>query len=311
MKFLRSNIDEKPIVAAFLVAIIVGLICLIIYVNKYFVPQLELPPKLVAKTSSGQEVELLLLNYDWYYKGEHKQFNPGQDSRFIDTYAFNGDNTLYNYHSEPLEQIEICTLPKYKVKGFTTNRIKYQYLNENYESTDYNTGYDKDKTKISYYLDSDTSLLTVTIYSENQGEAVYGLKIINTVYSNINKAKELGSLNFDKESIFNYLKEQTYGRYLNNIEIDNNRVVLTYDYVIDSRARQMYSNLLFALISDLDEIEFKSSFDKYVEGYQDPDYLTMTYTDKDILDPMVYSRNSFIDTYLDLPLEELEAYFRK
>lgn len=308
MKFLRSNIDEKPIVAAFLVAIIVGLICLIIYVNKYYVPQFELPPKLVAKTSDGQEVELLLMSYDWTYKGEEKTYSNLED---LSMYEFNGENTLYSKLEFGIDYAQIQTEPKYKVKGFSSSTLRYNTVFEEYEPGNGSIISEEDKTVASYPIEATTTLVTITLYSETQGTATYGLKTIESYYIDIDEVKELGKLDFNKDSIESFLKEQTYGRFLNNTEIENNKLTITYDYYIDKSARMMYTNILFALIQDLDEIEFKFLQDKYVQSSTDPDTYITTYTESDNLEPIAYSRNSFIDTYLDLPLEELEAYLRK
>lgn len=313
MKNLNKSIDEKPITAAFLVAIIVGLICLIVFVLKFYEPQYELPPKLIAKSSDGQEIELVLLSYDWTYKGEEKFFNPGQDSRYLVTYDFNGENTIYNKLDFNMSNnvLELKTEPKYKVKGFTTNALRYNKDAEDYQSGNGTILGEEGKSKMSYYIDTDTNLVTVTLYSETQGMAVYGFKTINSYYVDYNKLKEIGNLELDKDSVSGLLKDLTYGRFLNDIQIENNRLILTYDYSVDSRAIQAYTNMLFAVIDNLEEVEFRFSYDKYTKSNTDPITYQTTYTDMDSIEPIIYSRNSFIDTYLNLPLEELKAFLGK
>ena len=50
MKVLNKNIKEKPVIATLLFATIIGLVCLNIFILRYYQAQTELPPKLIAVT---------------------------------------------------------------------------------------------------------------------------------------------------------------------------------------------------------------------------------------------------------------------
>lgn len=312
MGIFNKEITRKPVLIAVLIAIIIGIICIFVFGMNYYQPETELPPKLILKTKSGEEVELLLLSYDWNYKGEQKTYGEGLNVNSLTTYNFDGKNTLVkNIEWAGLDSLEISTSPKYKAKLFVPNALVYNSQLEDYQSGNGSEVEEKDKSSFNYIPNGGTTVVTFTLHSERQGKAVYALKVVEQYVSDIEKIKETKNLNLDKVAIFNYMKEETFGQYLNDVRLENNKATLIYDYYIPEYASLMFANELFALVDDLEEIEFRTTFNKFIKNVNDPITYEHTEYELDNVIPVNYSRNSFTDTFWNLTLEELRTYIGK
>ena len=311
MGILKKKIKVNPILLAILVAIIIGIVCIIVFKTKYYQQETELPPNLILKTNDGQEIELLLLSYDWNYKGEQKKYGEGLNVDSLTTYNFAGKNTLIKNHEWGLDSVEIFTSPKYKAKLFSPSALVYNWQTEGYQAGNGSIINAEEKNRFSYMPNSQTTVVTFTLYSETQGQAVYGLKTIEQYIIDIDRLKETKNLSLDKEAIFDYMKDETFGQYLNEVRLDGKKVTLIYDYFIQQYASLMFANELFTLVDDLEEIEFRTNFNKFIKNVNDPITFEHSEFELDNIAPVRYTRNSFVDTYWNLTLEELRGYIGK
>ena len=208
--------------------------------------------------------------------------------------------------------IEISTNPKYKFDTISSDGVQYNSNTGEYVNNGNANVIIEGNTSFKYFAyNSGTNLVTFTLHSNKQGSAVYGLKVVNQWFTDIEKIKDIKSLKLEKEEISNFMKKETFGHYLNDVKLDNNKLILTYDYYIGKDISLMFANELFALIDDLEMIEFNTSFSKFIKNVNDPITYEHTEYELDESIPLTYSRDNFKDTSLNLSLEELRKYLGK
>lgn len=306
MTKLNANVKEKPILSTFMIAIIIGLICLIIFILNYFQMQIELPPKLIATTQNGEETELLLLSYDWNYKGENKKYDSGID---VTTYNFNGKHTVYaNCTDVIFESINVKTNPKYKIKAIWYDEYRYDEIYDEYTQVyDGISQINDTEFELSTYQ---TYVRVYTIVTENQGTAKYAIKCVETNPAEFDKLKEYKDIKIENtEAINKFITESPCGRYLNNINISNNVITCTYEYFIPEEVRKSIAIEMFVLFDSITDVNFEFLYNNYVKNEYDEnnEYMKKELTK---IEPINYNRDTFI-TYKGITIEELEIYINK
>lgn len=306
----NTKAKRKPIIVTFIIAIIIGIICLAIYLCKYYQPELEMPPKIVVTDSSGQKKEMLLTSYDWTYKGETKTFDMkiGSDENII-KYNYDIDNIFFA-DWDLADRMSFKTEPEYKNCGFV--ETGYQGL---YDSTDeiyYSSSTTNQVSKIEYVMatgSSNTEYVEVTLKSEKQGSATYLLKVVDTTNFPLKKIKT-EKLSKNAEEIEKYLKDTEYGHFLNGVQVEENKVKISYDYWVNDTLTSDCSAIIFTLLDDVNEIEYTFLQDKYIErnyNYETDNTDTLNF---DKVEPVIYSRDKFI-TKQGLRISELQDYINK
>lgn len=300
---LKTNVKEKPILATVLVGVIIGLLCLIIFVQKYYQAETELPPKLILKTKTGEEVELLLLSYDWTYKGEYKTYNAGIED--ITEYDFGGKNTILDTMEGILNVNDktIETSPKYKAQGFIQNALYYK--DANYNMTGSQQFIIDGGHKFNFVANSTgPNVITIELNSDKQGKAVYALKYTSCFLMDADKIKAMKTLEFDEEKIASFLQEMNYGKYLKNVKIKDEELTLTYKYYISEDAMNVLAQGIFALVDEVDEIHFDFTYNKYVKTENNKN------VEFDKIDTVTYDRLNF-KSFIGMTIEEFKEYINR
>lgn len=306
---MSTKVKEKPILATFLIAIIIGLVCLIIFVLNYYQPQLELPPKLILTNANGEETELLLTSYTWNYKGETKTYDAGiKDDKFLN-YDFDTKNicfdSLYNVVMKNL--VNIQTVPKYKCNGLIENCYVYSGYDE---KPGIHTGsiVVGTATKFKPTVQYGTNYIELTLNSD-QGVATYIFKFIDLRNVNLDRLK-IGKLSTNAENIQEYLKTCDYARFLNNVKVENNKIIIDYDYWIGKEVTSEFALVLFTALDEVDEIEFNFLYDKYAKSEWNIETQKDDITTFDKVEPHRYIRDGF-ETSERVSIKELKEYLNR
>lgn len=303
MKKLKTNVKEKPILATLLVAVIIGLVCLIIYVLNYYQPETELPPTLKLKTKSGEEIEFLLLSYDWTYKGKNKTYDARIED--ITEYDFGGKNTILDTMESFLDVNDktIETSPKYKAQGFIQNCLYYQDVE--YSMIGSNQLIIEGGHKFNFVASSSgPNVITIELNSEKQGKAVYAIKYASTLLINADDIEEMKNFELDKEKINNVLKKLSFGQYLNNVELNNEEITLTYNYYIPEDSTNLLAQGIFTLVDEAKEINFDFAYNKYVKYEENQN------VEFDKIDTVTYNRENF-KSPIGMTIEEFKKYINR
>ena len=145
---LTDKISKHPVFATGLVFIMIGLICLILYTNNYYLPELEFPPKLYLEDENGKMIEMALVEYNWFYNGEFKT----SDIKFNQNdYEFKKENTVFTVTSafSDMMQYSVYTEPKYRI-----NYILQTNYNEYSDSSIYRKNFSFSLFSSSYFFSS-------------------------------------------------------------------------------------------------------------------------------------------------------------
>lgn len=154
-----------------------------------------------------------------------------------------------------------------------------------------------------------TNYTTVLLFTDKQGSAQYAFKSVSGMINEADKVKEIKKLDFEKGKIENFLKDMSYGSYLNNLEIQNNKVIVTYDYYISKLTTSSLALDIFTLIDEVQEIEFKFSFNKYAKSVKNENS-TYDILKLDKVEPVIYNRENFKSEELTT-ISEFKEYINK
>lgn len=303
---MSTKVKEKPILATFLIAIIIGLVCLIIFVLNYYQPQVELPPKLVLTNQKGEKTELLLTEYSWNYKGETKTFNSGIKDDKLLNYDFDTKNICFGSFDDIMywSGVIIEFLPKYKNNGLIQTTYTYNTFSIE-PSTNTNPIAVGNATAFKPTMQYGTNYVEITLNSE-QGYATYIFKFVDIHNINVDKLNT-DTMSATPEKIQEYLKTCSYSKYLNNVKVENDKVVIAYDYWINKEVTDDFALTLFATIDEINEIEFDFLYNKYATTTWNEETQKNDITIIDSMEPHIYKRDSFKlnDRF---SIEELKGY---
>lgn len=306
---MSTKVKEKPILVTFLIAIIIGLVCLIIFVLNYYQPQLELPPKLILTNANGEEIELLLTSYTWNYKGETKTYDAGiKDDKFLN-YDFDTKNICFDsiYNVVMKNLVNIQTIPKYKNNGLIETCYSYVEYSKGPNINTYQIAVGNNTT-FRPIIQSGTNYIELTLNSK-QGVATYIFKFIDFRNVNLDRLK-IEKLSKNAENIQEYLKTCDYARFLNNVKVENNKIIIDYDYWIRKEVTSEFALVLFTVLDEIDEIEFNFLYDKYAKTEWNIETQKDDITTFDKVEPHRYIRDGF-KTPERVSIKELKEYLNR
>lgn len=259
---LSDKLSKHPVFSAMLVFIIIGLICLILYTNNYYQPNLDVPPKLYIKTATGQTKELLLTKYEWINGQDISTYDIGFD---VDTYVFSDENILYSLNNYGEDDETVYTHPKYnmsyinkiyysnegagprKLDHFVVSKNLYPHINDFKLN---NTFVGNGITQFDVYFPNGSTASYVVQKKEYTGKA----KEFFDKYSNIDIA--------DTNKIEELIKTMQMGDLLNEIKVENNVLSINYEYMQEQMVSYDVSIILFVAIPDLEKIIISSSHEE-------------------------------------------------
>lgn len=300
---LNTNIKEKPILATLLIAVIIGLICLIIFTIKYYEPQRQIPPIIKIEVPDMYEgLELSPIAYDWFYKGQESLQELNFDPNNYDY----SDCTVYKSYTG-LNPVMKAT-PKYRFKSMT--KTTYMYDSDTNEYKQYETDFNNFKEYEKYiHLNSSsgTSHTFVSVYTMtygNQGTASYVVKVIEQDNYHLGIVKEYKGIGLEeKEKIKELISKLSFGIYLEDVQTEDGKLNLIYQYKVSNDSINTIAIALFSLIDDLKEIQFSHLNTEFVTSVQENN----VYTTKQIqyTEPRIVTRES-LSQNLNLELSNLK-----
>lgn len=263
MKILSKRLKEKPILATLLIAVIIGLICLVVYIINYFEPQIQVPPVIKVSYKDKEVFELQPVAYDWTYKNSH------------DTQEFNFDPNNYDYSNCTVYKSynggnpQMVAFPKYKFK--VMNKKTYMYNADIGRYEEYDTDYQDFSQYVKYISlthSTGTAHTYVSVYTMTYGEqgtATYVVKVVEQNDYRLGIIREYKGLNLENvESIKELVSKLASGVFLRDVQVEDGKLVLTYRYRITNNSANSISIALFCLIDELQEIEFRSENAEFV-----------------------------------------------
>lgn len=229
----------------------------------------------------------------------------GTDENIV-KYNYDIDNIFFTDWNLT-DRMTFKTEPEYKNCGFieTTYHGIYDSIDEIYYGGSSTNQYSKIEDVMSSYS-SDTGYVEVTLKSEKQGSATYLLKAVSATNFPLEKIKT-EKLSKNSEEIEKYLKDTEYGHFLNNVQVEEDKVKVTFDYWMNDQVTLNCSAIIFALLNDVNEIEYNFLQDKYIErdyNYETSETETFNF---DKAEPVIYNRDKFI-TKQGLTIRELQDY---
>lgn len=302
MKKLNINIKEKPIVTALLIAVIIGLICLIIFVLKYFEPARENPPMAKIEGANGQVLELEPATYSWFYKGQEyfieREFDPNNYDYSNCTIYQNGNN--YDYPS-------ISALPKTKFKKMFKTNYLYNAETGKYEQYESN-GLPFEAYNYDVYLGtrSGTYNTYVAAYTMtyNQGRVTYVFKVVEQDNLGLGEIKEYKGVTLEQKDKIKELIDKVAGtEFLEDITVEDGKLNLVYKYRITKSTANAISLALFCLIDELNEIDFSHINTTFVRTVADE--TKWVQEEFEFSEPRIMTRESLVQEY-NFSFEELK-----
>lgn len=254
---LSDKLSKHPVFAAFLVFIIIGVICVSLYTTNYYQPDLELPPKIYLESPNGKKTEMLLTKYQWINGEEVKNYNIEFDP---DTYEFGDKNTIYaTGKAEDDYLFTLKTMPKYKMNYFDQTYYNKHGAGEN--DLDHYVSR-RDLVPELYDVEYENVMLENGIYQidvffPNGSTARYAVRTKTYDFLDIKTIKKYSDTDINEKSqIEKLVKEMRMSEFLNNIKIENNVLSLHYQYVQEKSYAYNMALVLFVNIPKLDKIIF-------------------------------------------------------
>lgn len=307
---LNTNIKDKPILATLLIAVIIGLVCFIVFILNYFGPITPNIPKLVIEVGDLEEnIELEPISYYWVHNGTDESKE----------YAFDPNNYDYSnctiYKSYMGYSPMMKSDPKLNMK--TISKTTYMYNPDTKKYEQYEIDFlDFSKAKVnehSVHLKSSSGAthIYVSYYTINygsQGKASYVVKVVEQDDYRLGILKEYKGITLgQKDELKELLSKLSFGNYLDSIEVNENKINLIYKYRIGNDATKTISVALFSLIDNLEEITFTHLNNEFLKAERSENG---TFENKPIeyTDPTIITKEELIQT-LNLDLENLKKTF--
>lgn len=273
---LSDKLSKHPVFSAMLVFIIIGLICLILYTNNYYQPNLDVPPKLYIKTATGQTKELLLTYYEWLdEQGGLNYFNIGFDAN---TYKFKDENTVHlivDNKDYETAKYTLYTEPKYKfayINNHSYSKRSASGENDLEKYAEYRNLYPQINDIKYESSNSFNDIESYDVYFANGSVATYAMKVedyyfcrkeIFDIYANT----DIG----DKDKIEKLVKEMILAEFLVDLRVENNVLYLNYEYVQSPTYAYDMATVLFVNIPKLEKVVFTANHKK-VKTYSNEQY---------------------------------------
>lgn len=307
----KTKSKKHPITIAFLVAILIGIVCGIIYFKNYYQPELALPPRLVVRDNSGELCELLLTSYDWTYKGVRQTYNMGLTGKEIGKYDYNIKNILFSDVFFYNNSTVIATDPNFKNNGFIVTTYEYMPGNLDLYEDNLRTDVEKIQPSEEFWFGSisyGTNYNEITLNSDKQGMATYIFKSIETANFALDKLKTAKLTNAD--DVKKFFSEESGGQFLKDVKIEGNKIKLDYEYFMQKDVISDYACEIFALMDNINEIEYNFLHNKYLHSKYNYDTDETEMENFDKAEPVIYKRDGF-KTYYDVSIKELQDYIKK
>lgn len=274
---LNVKLKEKPIIAAVLCAIIIGLICLIIYFLNYYSPKFKTIPNMEISSTVSSSIKLEPIKYDYIYKGESFSLDTNFD---VNNYDYS-NCTIYKEYStlNPIMQVE----GNYKITDAFVNTYMYNPETHQYEKYETSKVY-IDKNKMYVYLSTATGMehTFVSVYSVvygDQGQADYVVKVIEQGNYNLGILREYNGITVeDTEKIEEIIGKLNYSNFFEKLEIVENKINLTYKYDLPEESKNIISLAIFLILDDIEEITFYHTNTKFVKTEYDSEAQKTNYT---------------------------------
>lgn len=257
---LSDKVSKHPVFATSLVFVIIGLICLILYTNNYYFPELEVPPKLYLEDRNGKVVEMALVEYNWLYNNEFKTYNAEFDPV---KYDLKKENTICKITPD-YEDMEysVFTSPKYRMNFLKKADYKKYAEYERYRKSVYGIvgvrGEKLDNKSSLIHISDDITEIIVNFPNKSTAKYVVNNmcfdfceeeifdKYSNTSITDINKIEEL-------------VKTMSLSEFLKDLKIENNTLYLNYDYAQDTRIVSDMCLVLFVNIPELEKVVYTTN----------------------------------------------------
>lgn len=288
---ITDKISKHPVFSAFLVFIIIGLVCLILYTNNYYERELIKPPKLYIVSEDGTKKEFITTSYTWNYKGNVSNYNIGFDEN---TYDYSEENTIIlPSHS----RYSIKTNPKYKNK--VANCIFEKFADGKFEfSSNNNIGNNIDGEFESEFWQKN-GIYTLNIYMKDyrNNEVEYSVRIIAINGNNVEKIQSLLNTKIsNQEKVKQIIDYINMAEYLENYEIIDNTLYLTYKYYPGKESLNGMATILFTCIDDLENISFEFSHKKFMtyKTVVNEENVETVQVDFDLSEPILKNRNEVL-----------------
>ena len=291
MSKLNKNVKEKPIVTALLIAVIIGLICLIIFVWRFYEPQRKTPPIVKVETSDGQVLELNPISYSWFYRGneqaEEFQFDPNN---------FDYSNcTVYDSYSGSFSIMK--AFPKTKFKKMYKTTYMYNPETGKYEQYENDVNnferYEQDIFLSRGTGDNSNTFVSVYTMTYNQGRVTYVVKIVQQDNYHLGIVKEYKGMTLeDKDKIMELASHISSGAFLKDVETEEGKLNLIYEFKIPDSATNSVAMALFNVIDNLEEIKFSHQNTEFVEVGFDPEKNQAIRNEIEYTEPRIVTKDS-------------------
>ena len=236
----RNVVTQKPIMKTktVVILIVILIISAILGIYKFcrdYQKEQENIPELYFYDAYGTETKLIPVEYSWDYKGNVSNYKD--------------DNYLKKDYSEQIPAYINCNLEIGKEKEYITSKEKYKineiyreeylYKNGEYQNVSGGTAITdfKDKSKIQAGASSSTEgdfLIKYYVQYKKQGYVTYVFRAnkLNDNYFSASKGLENLKLE-NKENIEKLVKQLRYGSFLKSVNIENNNLIIEYEYYIN------------------------------------------------------------------------------
>lgn len=247
---INAKLREKPIISAFLGAIIIGLICLIIYILNYYTTEFNTIPNMELVSNIGSNVQISPIRYSYNYKGENFSLDENFD---VNNYDYSAC-TIYKeaFNTTP----EMKVVGNYKITNAFVNTYLYNPETHKYEEYESSKVYPyENKIRVSPEVSDGVENTYVFVYKiiyGKQGTAEYVVKLIENGHYNLGVLREYK----EEDSIEELVKKLNFGRFFEKIEVIENKINLIYKYDIPEESKDANAIALFLLKDNIEEINF-------------------------------------------------------
>ena len=287
---ITDKISKHPVLSAFLVFIIIGLVCLILYTNNYYERELQEPPILYVRTEEGERKEMLLTRSFWIYKNQVHNVDIHFDEN---NYPFTEANTIIVpcFGSE----ITVEFHPKFKAK------ILHAYIDKledgSFESTyNVNSLNVENEYNTEIWQPNGIYVYKITVTDSKNNRADYAIRMVTVNGKDISSLQNLVNTKLsEKEKIEKLLNHITMSNYLEKYEVEDNTLKLSYQYYPGEKSLNGMATILFSYIDDLQNIEFSFTHHKFAknEVLETEDYQTQL-VNFEFMEPVLKTRDEVL-----------------
>lgn len=306
----RNMVTKKPIMktktVVFLIVILIIAAILGVYKFKRdFQLEQENPPKLYFYGENGKKVELLPVEYSWEYKGETKTY---KDEDFLSR-DYSDMETVYLDSALEETGAYLQTEEKYKIDSVYDERFKWN--GTQYQNVGGGTAGPKyeDNTKIDANASSSMEgkfIIKYYVQYKKQGYVTYVIRadVLEKQYLK-DKNEFLSTKLEEKDKIEELVKSLKYSQIFNSINVENNNLIIKYEYFLNENTTLTNNAILFTCIEGIENIVYKAVNPKTY--YYENGTGTMK---KESLDNITVNKEEFIKE-TGFELTDLQEYMEK